>query len=207
MKPMKFAQTMLRRSRGLFAGALVATAAFGVSAAAVADEALWEALAEGGKVVLLRHTESEEAEAEKSMHLAADGDCSTEVQLTDDGRAQAQALGKALKERGIEVGEVLSSDFCRARQTAEGVFGEYERWDALNLIAAMPEGESEWLLEDVRDRMSEFEGEGNLFLVTHRPNINTIVFENVEAGSLVVMRPEGMGSVEVLGVIPVESYH
>ncbi|WP_231363372.1 histidine phosphatase family protein [Thioalkalivibrio sp. ALM2T] len=204
---MSFAQIAMHRSRGLLAGALVATAAFGVSSAAVADEALWGALEEGGKVVLLRHTESEEAEAEKSMHLATDGDCSAEVQLTGEGRAQAEALGKVLKERGIEVSAVVSSEFCRARQTADGAFGEYERWDALNLIAAMPEGESEWLIEDVRDRMSEHSGEGNLFLVTHRPNINTMVFENVDAGSLVVMRPEGMGSVEVLGVIPVEDYY
>ncbi len=207
MNIVNFARSVLLRSRVLFASTVLGAAMFGVSTTAIADEALWEALAEGGKVVLLRHTKSEEAEAERSMHLDAGGDCSQEVQLTDEGRAQAEALGRALKERGIEVDGVLSSEFCRARQTAEAVFGEYERWDALNLIAAMPEGESEWLIEDVRDRMSEFEGAGNLFLVSHRPNINTIVFENVEAGSLVVMRPEGMGSVEVLGVIPVESYH
>jgi len=177
------------------------------SPGAGAAEGLWEALADGGKVVMVRHTESAEAEPEVSLHLSETGDCSAEQELSDAGREQADSLRKALQARSIPVGEVLSSEFCRARQTAEGVFGEYEPWDALNLLPAMPPGESTWLMEDVRDRIGGFDGEDNLFLVTHRPNINTLTFENVEPGTLVILNPEGIGSFGVEGVITLEDYH
>lgn len=43
-------------------------------------------------------------------------------------------------------------------------------------------------------------------MVSHRPNINTITFQNVEAGSLVILQPDGTGMFEVLGVIAVDDY-
>ncbi len=198
-------ESFLRRRALLPAIALVALLAG--SPGAGAAEGLWEALADGGKVVMVRHTESAEAEPEVSLHLSETGDCSAEQELSDAGREQADSLRKALQARSIPVGEVLSSEFCRARQTAEGVFGEYEPWDALNLLPAMPPGESTWLMEDVRDRIGGFDGEDNLFLVTHRPNINTLTFENVEPGTLVILNPEGIGSFGVEGVITLEDYH
>ena len=208
MKKNIFVPSVLRHARGLLVGGLLATTAtLGLASTAVADEALWETLAEGGKVVMVRHTESAEAEPEVSLNLDPDGDCSNEQELSKAGMEQAKALGRALEEHGIAVEAVLSGELCRTRQTSERAFGSFETWDALNLIAAMPEGESEWLLEDVRERIGSFEGDGNLFLVTHRPNINTLTFQNVESGSLVVLQPEGFGSFEVRGVIPLEAYY
>ena len=43
----------------------------------------------------------------------------TARQLSDVGRIEATAIGDAFAMRGIPVGRVLSSEFCRARQTAE----------------------------------------------------------------------------------------
>ncbi len=171
-----------------------------------AKDPLWAALAEGGKVAMVRHTESEEAEPERSLHLS-DGDCSEEQNLSDEGRAQARALGDAIRQHGVQVAEVLTSEFCRARETAELGFGGAEGWNALNLLNALPVDDADFLLEDVRDRIGDFRGPGNLFLMTHRPNINTITFQNVEAGSLVILQPDGTGGFDVLGEIPLESYY
>lgn len=180
--------------------------ALGVGAGqAAADEALWAALAEGGKVVMVRHTEAEEADPERSMHLSG-GECSEEPNLTEEGRAQARRLAEAIEQHGIPVAGVLTSEFCRARETAELAFGEVEPWNALNLLNAMPAGDADFLMEDVRDRIGDFSGPGNLFMLTHRPNINTITFQNVEAGSLVILEADGTGMFEVLGVIPLEAY-
>jgi phosphohistidine phosphatase SixA len=168
-----------------------------------AKEPLWAALTEGGKVVMVRHTESEEAEPERSLHLGH-GDCSQEQNLSDEGRAQAKALGEAIRRHGAQVAEVLTGEFCRARDTAELAFGEAEEWNALNLLNVLPADEVDFLLEDVRDRIGDFRGPGNLFMVTHRPNINMLTFQNVEAGSLVILEPDGTGGFDVLGVIPLE---
>ena len=148
------------------------------------DSALWSALAEGGKVVMIRHTQSEVAIPEVSMHLSADGDCTQEQNLSEEGREQARALGALFQVHGVTVDAVMSSEFCRARETAELAFGGRGAWTPLNLIEALPAGESEWLMEDVRERMGDFDGEGVLVLVSHRSNINTIEVSQ-QAGSSV----------------------
>ena len=166
------------------------------------DAGRWEALAEGGKVVMMRHTQSEDATAEVSMHLADDGDCSAEQNLSAEGRQQAEALGARFREHGVTVDAVLSSEFCRARQTAELAFGEdYESWNALNLAEVLPSSEAEWLMEDVRERIGDFSGDGTLVMVSHRSNINTITFQQTEPGDMVVLEPDDFGGFTVLGTI------
>lgn len=170
-------------------------------ALAAEEEALWAALAEGGKVVMLRHTQSAEATPEVSMHLSANGDCSQEQDLSAEGQMQAERLGERFRAQGVVVDTVMSSEYCRARQTAELAFGDHESWVALNLFEAMPESEAEWLMEDVRERIGDFSGEGTLILVSHRSNINTITFQHTEAGDLVVVEPDDFGGFTVLGTI------
>lgn len=166
------------------------------------DSALWSALTDGGKVVMIRHTQSEEATPEVSMHLSAEGDCTQEQNLSEEGQEQARALRARFQEQGVIVGTVLSSEFCRARQTAELAFGGYEAWTPLNLVESLPTGESDWLMEDVRERMGTFDGDGVLVLVSHRSNINTITFQQTEPGDMVVAEPDEFGGFNVLGLIP-----
>jgi phosphohistidine phosphatase SixA len=172
------------------------------NSAAADDSALWSALADGGKVVMIRHTQSEDATPEVSMHLSAEGDCTQEQNLSEEGREQARALGALFQGHGVSVDAVLSSEFCRARETAELAFADYEAWTPLNLIEALPAGDSEWLMEDVRERMGDFDGEGVLVLISHRSNINTITFQQTEPGDIVVVEPDEFGGFSVMGLIP-----
>ncbi|HSM28919.1 MAG TPA: histidine phosphatase family protein [Thioalkalivibrio sp.] len=189
----------MRWGWALFAVALLAASN---TAFAGETEDLWGALAEGGKVVMIRHAATEEASAEVSMNLSGDGNCSTEQNLTDAGRDQARALGALFQEHGVTVAGVLTSEFCRARATAELAFGNAEGWGALNLVESMPADDAEFLMEDVRERVGDFDEAGVLVMMTHRSNINTITFRQTEPGDIVVVAPEGMGSFTVLGMIP-----
>jgi phosphohistidine phosphatase SixA len=174
----------------------------GSSVAAAEDEdALWAALAAGGKVVMIRHAATEEASAEVSMNLSGVGNCSQEQNLTEAGREQARLLGGFFRERQVSVDTVLTSQYCRARETAELAFGGHDTWAALNLTEAMPEDDVEFLLEDVRERIGEFDGDGTLVLITHRSNINTIAFRQTEPADMVVVEPDDFGGFTVLGAI------
>ncbi len=173
---------------------------------AQADTALWEALAEGGVVVMLRHTEAEDDDMDRSLRLTSPRDCSQEANLTDTGRAQAESLGAALRARGVEVAGVLHGEFCRTLQTAEAAFGQGEGWNALNLLNTIPGDEVDFLMEDVNERIADFTGPGVLFLVTHRPNINLITYQNVEPGDMVLLKGDGMMGFERLGVLPMSSW-
>jgi phosphohistidine phosphatase SixA len=191
-------------SIALFRGAIIACAvtfSFVGAAQAGEDAALWAALAEGGKVVMVRHAATEEASAEVSMNLAEDRDCTKEQNLTDAGREQARVLGQRFQDHEVSVEAVLASEFCRARETAELAFGGYEAWNALNLAEALSPDDAEFLMEDVRERIGDFAGDGNLVMMTHRSNINTIAFQQTEPGDLVVLLPGGFGEFTVLGLI------
>ena len=165
-------------------------------------QGLLDALAEGGKVIMMRHASTEEAEPAVSMHLS--GDCDQEQNLSAAGRAEAEAISRTFKAHGIVVEKVYSSEYCRARDTARIAFGGGEAWAALNLAESMDESESAFLMMDVEERMGDFAGEGNMVMVTHRSNINTITFQQTEPANMVILQPDGLGNTEVLGILTVE---
>lgn len=84
-------------------------------------QALVDALRGGGYTIYFRHVATNWNQSDK---VAADGDwlsCDPDRmrQLSDEGRETAKRIGAAIRRLGIPVGEVLSSEYCRARETAE----------------------------------------------------------------------------------------
>ena len=79
-------------------------------------------------------------------------DCSSQRNLTDEGRAEARRLGTAFRERGIPVQRLLSSPWCRCLETARLAFGSPEVWTPLGNLFRRPENRE----EQVR-RMRELE--------------------------------------------------
>jgi 3-phosphoshikimate 1-carboxyvinyltransferase len=89
--------------------ALVIVLAFAGAARAATDEG-WAALGDGeGKALLIRHAEAPGTGDPPGFRL---GECGTQRNLSPDGRAQAAALGRALREHGVRVGAVLSSQYA-----------------------------------------------------------------------------------------------
>lgn len=70
----------------------------------------------GADVLFLRHAIAPGTGDPAGFRL---DDCSTQRNLSDEGRAQASALGEALRQSGLPLGAVLSSQWCRATETAE----------------------------------------------------------------------------------------
>src|SRR5438128_756835 len=80
------------------------------------DEALVKALRQGGYVIVMRHASSPREAPNKQT--ANPDNLKLERQLDDEGRSGATAMGKALRELKIPVGDVLSSPTYRALETA-----------------------------------------------------------------------------------------
>src|SRR5262245_2110217 len=116
------------RRRGWMVFALVVVG-LGLPVGASAGEEMWARLARGGQVVLLRHAIPTPGVGDPpSMRL---DDCTTQRNLTDDGRAHARRVGEAFRARRIPVEGVRSSPWCRCLETARLAFGQAEVWDAL----------------------------------------------------------------------------
>ena len=119
-------------SAGRFAAVfrmLVLAVACGVAVAAAAADstesltgaALRAALQHGGYVLYFRHGATDFGQNDDRM--TGYEDCAQQRNLTDRGRADARAIGAAIKRLHIPVTTVLASPFCRTRETAELVFG------------------------------------------------------------------------------------
>jgi phosphohistidine phosphatase SixA len=82
---------------------------------------LLKALQHGGYVLYFRHTSTDFGQNDDRM--TGYEDCERQRNLTDQGRAEARAIGAAIRKLGIPIGEVLASPFCRTRETATLIFG------------------------------------------------------------------------------------
>jgi hypothetical protein len=110
-----------RRSFGFFTAVVAGWLTFcnAASASELSGRALVEALRAGGLTIYFRHTQTDWS---KDDHVGAYGDwqsCDPEKirQLSDAGRATAKAVGQAIRALAIPVSRVLSSEYCRAKET------------------------------------------------------------------------------------------
>lgn len=163
--------------------------------AAVASEAIWEALRAPGSVVVVRHSFAPGAFDPADARL---DDCSTQRNLDDSGRAQAGRLGEAFRQHGITVGRVLSSPRCRCLDTARLAFGKAERWDVLQ--GALRDTElRRRLLIPVRQAVAEHRDALPLVLVTHGLVITDLTGLDIKMGAFVVLRRSADGAHAVAG--------
>ena len=123
--------------------AFVATGAVG-SALALTAQPSWAAqdtnaetlLRQGGVVAVFRHALAPGSFDPPGFRL---GDCSTQRNLNDAGRAQARRIGEWFTQRQLHPARVLSSPWCRCIDSATLAFGAPQVWAALGSPHGAPE--------------------------------------------------------------------
>lgn len=181
--------------------ALVVLLLVAVPAAHAGDEAVWALLRDGGRVVLIRHAATVPGFGDPPAFRH--DDCATQRLLSDDGRAQARRLGAAFRARGIPVGEVLSSRWCRCDETARLAFRRSEPWTALD---SMHYDRSRAVEQErkLRERIARRAGAGTLVLVTHAANISAWTGVSPRPGEVVVLAPRPGDELRLAGRLVVE---
>ena len=89
--------------------------------AAAPDEDLLRTLRDGAVTVYFRHASTDHAQ--RDAKDVAPEDCANQRNLSDAGRAEARAIGAALRAIGLSLGDVLSSPYCRTMDTARLIAG------------------------------------------------------------------------------------
>lgn len=111
--------------RGCLAGmvvylAIIAGAGGSIAAEEISREALVQALRQGGFTIYFRHAATDWSNGDR---VEKNGDWKTcdpdkMRQLSEAGRISARQIGTAIQALEIPVGRILSSEYCRAVETA-----------------------------------------------------------------------------------------
>lgn len=183
---------MRRAFLGLLAQAIGLASMAGQVLAAQPDtaQAAWQALSRPGAIVLVRHAHAPGVGDPPGMRI---GDCSTQRNLDDTGRAQARRLGQAFRERGVRIGAVLSSQWCRTRDTAQEAFGAQAPGGVREVPAFNSwfggQGDAPGQTAQARDILRRWQGPGVLVVVTHQVNITALTGEVPASGEALVVKP------------------
>ncbi|MFC1459755.1 histidine phosphatase family protein [Microvirga arabica] len=163
-----------------------------------ASEEAWQALRQGGTVALFRHARAPGTGDPAKFRL---DDCSTQRNLSEEGRQQAQRIGDAFRSRQVPVERVLSSRWCRALDTARLAFGAMaEPEPTLDSFFSGREQEP-FQTQAARQIIEDWRSARVLVLVTHQVNITALTGIFPSEGEALVLRPRASSGFEVIGRI------
>lgn len=128
-------------------------------------------------------------------------DCTTQRNLSEDGRNQARAIGETFRKAGITDTNVYSSAWCRCLETARLLgLGEVTQLAPLNSFfeaRARREAQTSALKKWLR----AYDGAKPLVLVSHQVNISALTGTATSSGETIIARITDNDAIEVLGSI------
>ncbi|MDG2316270.1 MAG: histidine phosphatase family protein [Gammaproteobacteria bacterium] len=177
----------------LFLSALV------FSASVLADTPeLIRALQSGEHIALMRHSIAPGTGDPSNLRI---GDCTTQRNLSDGGRAQAGEIGETLRASGLTEARLVSSQWCRCLETARLMsIGGVEELSFLNSLIAY-RGQNAEMTGGLRDWISEQDLSTPTILVTHSVNIGALIGGYPREGEIIVARRTESGDFIVVGSI------
>ena len=199
-------EELMPSSRTLVAALLVALAATLVAGATAAPSPdLVRTLRAGGVVLVLRHAATDFSKPDQDPVVVSD--CSTQRNLSAQGRADARAIGRGVRRLGLPIGKVCSSAVLpdarnrparlRPRDRAPGA-AEHDRRRARRCLAEADPRRAP------AARHAAGAGEDDV-LVTHGIVVEETTGQSLEEGEAIVFRPLGNSRFRVVGrVLPGE---
>ena len=138
---------------------------------------------EGDKIILIRHAKAPGGGDPEGFKIE---DCKTQRNLDMMGINQAKKIGKLFREKKVKIDQVLSSQWCRCKDTAKYAFGDFKEFSALNSTFQSPFDKNEVnQLKELRSFVKNWSG-SNLVLVTHYSIITAITNAVPSSGEIVV---------------------
>ena len=150
-----------------------------------ASDQAWNIAQEGNKIILIRHSLAPGGGDPAGFKI---DDCKTQRNLSKKGINQSKKIGKLFKKNKVPIDQVLSSQWCRCKDTAKYAFGNFKEFSALNSTYTPPYDQNEkQQIKDLKKYVNNWNGKGgNLVLVTHYVIILAITGETTRSGELVI---------------------
>ena len=151
---------------------------------AFSNDDLIQSLKEGGKIIFIRHAYAPGGGDPDNFDV---NDCSTQRNLNNEGISQSKLIGEFFVKNKIQIDQVLSSEWCRCKDTAKYAFKNFKTFNALNSFFSSKFAQNEdKQIKDLKNFIQNWKSEKNLVLVTHYVVISSMLNIAVGSGEIVI---------------------
>ena len=157
---------------------------FNISIKANSNDKIKSLLKEGEKLIFIRHAVAPGGGDPVDFDILR---CETQRNLSKEGIEQSKNIGKFFLENNIKTNKVLSSEWCRCKQTAQYAFNQYETKSFLNsFFSEKFASNKNKQINDLKKYINEWSSDNNLVLVTHYVLIQEVLNITSYSGELIV---------------------
>ena len=151
---------------------------------AFSDDKILKSLKEGKKLVFIRHALAPGNGDPNNFDI---NDCSTQRNLNENGIEESKKIGLFFKNNKIKIDKVLSSQWCRCKDTAKYAFKNFETFNALNSFYDEKFAANEAKqIKDLKNYIKNWNSDKNLVLITHFVVISSILNTGSSSGEIII---------------------
>jgi len=148
------------------------------------QEQLINLLKDGNKLIFIRHAYAPGSGDPFNFDL---DDCSTQRNLNQEGINQSKKIGQLFSKNKVQIDKVLSSEWCRCKDTAEFAFNKYTTFNALNsFYDSRFEKNKDKQVIDLKKYILDLNNKKNIVLITHFVVISEILNISASSGEIIV---------------------
>jgi len=148
------------------------------------NENLINELEEGGKLIFIRHAIAPGGGDPENFDI---NECGTQRNLDNNGKTQAKEIGNYLSRNKILVDKIISSEWCRCKETALLAFNKFETKSFLNsFYSSKFIKNKDQQMKELKMYIKNWKSKKNLVLVTHYVVISEILDYNPSSGEIVI---------------------
>ena len=158
---------------------------------------LMNQLLDGNKLIFIRHAYAPGTGDPDNFNL---NDCSTQRNLSEDGRKQAKKIGKFFINNNIKIEKIFSSEWCRCKETAKIAFEDFSTKKFLNSFYSSKYAKNKTKqIEELNNYVQQLKNNQNIVLVTHYVLISEVLNYAPSSGEIVVSDKNFniIGSIEI----------
>ena len=155
-----------------------------INNSAFSDDKILKSLKEGKKLIFIRHAIAPGNGDPNNFDI---NDCSTQRNLDENGIEESKKIGLFFRNNKIQIDKVLSSQWCRCKDTAEHAFKNFEIFDALNSFYDVKfAANEEKQIKDLKNYIKNWNSDKNLVLITHFVVISSILNTGSSSGEIII---------------------
>ena len=149
-----------------------------------ASDKIIGSLKEGKKIIFIRHALAPGNGDPDNFNI---NDCTTQRNLNKNGIIQSKKIGLFFEKNKIKIDKVLSSEWCRCKDTAKIAFKNFETFNALNSFYDEKFASNEDIqIKNLKKYIKSWESDKNLILVTHFVVISSILNIGTSSGEMII---------------------